>query len=240
MEHEIIQAECPECSPDGTVAHDILKEAPSLLVKCTLCGAIHPHTTEKKRTVRLRVVVSSEDTSSVSRMSVDTDEVISEGDEFIVEDDTGENVNFVMVTSIESNGKRVDSSRADTIQTVWARTVDNVVTRVSITRGWQTESIVMDVDGEQQFTVGEIVTRGPHKFQIKKIKIREGSFLQKKGDTAAAKDIKRIFADSMERLEWLGNSKKRGRKPAPRPRSRDYIIKPRGSATWTLKKKESG
>jgi hypothetical protein len=53
-----------------------------------------------------------------------------------------------------------------------------------------------------------------------------------------AKYIKRIFADSSERMEWLRDYKKTGKKRPGKPRSGGPVIKPRGPSTWTLKKKE--
>ena len=49
MVHEIIQAQCPNCSPHEPVPHDILEENPDILIKCTLCDAIHPYHSEKRK-----------------------------------------------------------------------------------------------------------------------------------------------------------------------------------------------
>lgn len=236
MEHEIIQAECPECSPDEPVPHTILKERPGLLVKCTQCDSIHPHLKEKTRPVSLRVVVSSHDRSAGRRITLDSKEVISVDDEFIVEDNSGEMANFVQVTSIESGGKRVNMARADSIQTIWARATDKVNAKISVNKGWETRSIEMKVDGEKEFTVGETLSYDNETFQIKKIKLRDSGSVDRKGERVPAKHIVRIFSDSMERIEWLEH-KKEGKRRISRPRIGGPAIQPRGSAQWTLKRK---
>lgn len=234
MEHEIINATCPECSPDEPVEHTIVKERPGLLIKCSQCQAVNPHFIKKETTKHIRVVVSTGDTSVTRMLELGSDELISKDDEFIVEDETGEHANFVIVTSIESDGKRVNDSKADKIQTVWARSTDKVMARISVTRGWQTQSFEMEVPGDHQFTVGETIIKDQEKFLIKSIKEIEGRSLQKKGDSAMAKHIKRIYTDSEERLEWLNRPKKTHKKGS---RS---VMGQRGSATWTLKRKENG
>ncbi|MCL7413030.1 MAG: hypothetical protein M8353_05370 [ANME-2 cluster archaeon] len=236
MEHEIIQMECPECSPDEPVPHTILKERPGLLVKCTQCDSIHPHQKEKTRPVNLRVVVSSQDRSASRRITLDSEEVISVDDEFIVEDDSGEMVNFVQVTSIESGGKRVNMARADSILTIWARATDKVNAKISVNKGWETKSLEMKVDGEKEFMIGDTLSYSNETFQIKKIKLRDGGSVDRKGEKVPAKHIVRIFSDSMERIEWL-DRKKNGTKRISRPRSSGTSIQPRGSAQWTLKRK---
>ena len=237
MVHEIIRTYCPECSPDEHVAHEIVKDGPGLLIKCTLCNAIHPHGTEKKKMVTLRVVVGYGNTSATRRLSIESDEIISKDDEFIVEDEPSAEVNSILVTSLESDGTRIDSAKASDIQTVWARFTDQVTAKVSITRGWETESIDMDVPGDRLFTIGELIPWKSEQFLIKKIKIRDGGFIKRKGETAAAKHIKRIFADSMERVEWLKRPAKTRKKSAYRSSHGGSIIRKRGSATWTMKRK---
>jgi uncharacterized Zn finger protein len=236
MVHEIIQAQCPDCSPDEPVPHSILKEKPYLLIKCTQCDAVHPHHIEKKRKKEVRVVVSSGESSFTRKLTLNSDEALTVGDEFIVEDESTGEANFVIVTSIETDIKRVDVAKANDIQTVWARSTDKVIAKISITKGWQTESIEMEVLGDREFTVGEILKEGQERFLIKKIKTREGGFLKDEGNSSQAKYIKRIFADSMERVEFLSRPKKTYRK-----KSHGHggsIIRPRGSASWISKKKE--
>ncbi len=238
MVHEIIQAQCPNCSPHEPVPHDILKEKPDILIKCTLCGTIHPYYSEKKKKTNIRVVISAGDSSTTSTIVQESDEIISVDDEFIVESGPEGEANFVLVTSIESGDKRVHSARADEIDTIWTRHTDTVTTKISITRGWQTESIEMEVPGEREFTIGEMLSSGPDRFVIKKIKVRDGKFFKRNGECVMAKYIKRIFADSSERMEWLRDYKKTGKKRPGKPYSGGPLIKPRGPSTWTLKRKE--
>ncbi|MBW6519354.1 MAG: hypothetical protein K0A89_12765, partial [ANME-2 cluster archaeon] len=156
---------------------------------------------------------------------------------FIVEDDSGEMANFVQVTSIESGGKRVNMARADSILTIWARATDKVSAKISVNKGWETKSFELKVDGEKEFTIGETLSYNNETFQIKKIKLRNGGSVDRKGETVPAKHIIRIFSNSMERVDWL-DRKKDGKKRISRPHSSGPAIQPRGSAQWTLKRKE--
>ncbi|MCD4845205.1 MAG: hypothetical protein K8R25_12035 [Methanosarcinales archaeon] len=238
MVHEIIQTHCAQCSPDEMVPHTILKEGTEPLIKCKQCGAIHQYRIPKTKSVDIRIVVSTGDHSSTHRLSLDSDKIVSIDDEFMVEDELHDQANFVLVTSIESGDKRVDSAKADEILTLWARSTDKVIAKISITRGWQTDTIDLQVPGDREFSVGETISRGPDVFRIKKIKIRNGRFTENEGEPIKAKYIKRIFTDSVERIEWLNRpAPKKTKKGSPMYTNKS-IIKPRGSNTWTLKTKE--
>jgi len=208
------------------------------LIQCTLCNAVHSHITPKKTSRNIRVVVSTGEQSSTGKLTLESDEIISIDDEFIVEDESGSQANLVQITSIESGSRRVDNARVDEIITLWARLIDPVVVKISITRGWKTEAVDIEVPGERQFTVGETISSGPNRFKIKKIKIRNGRFIQNEGEIVMAKNIKRVFTDSMERIEWLNRPKVPHHKKPYRSQSSGSVIKGRSSDTWTLKKKE--
>lgn len=238
MVHEIIQTYCAQCSPDEMVPHTILKEGTEPLIKCKQCGAIHIYRKQKTQSVDIRVVVSTGDCSFTHRLTLDSDKIVSTGDEFMVEDELHDQANFVLITSIESGNRRVDSAKADEILTLWARSTDKVIAKISVTRGWQTDTIDLEVPGDREFCVGETISRGPDVFRIKKIKIRNGRFTQNEGEPVMAKHIKRIFTDSIERIEWLNRPAPEKTKKRPFMNTNKSIIKPRGSNTWTLKTKE--
>jgi len=208
------------------------------LIQCTLCNAVHSHIIPKKTSKNIRVVVSIGEQSSTGRLILESDEIVSIDDEFIVEDESGSQANLVQITSIESGNIRVDNARANEILTLWARLIDPVVVKISITSGWKTEAVDIEVPGERQFTVGETISSESLRFRIKKIKIRNGRFVQNEGETVMAKNIKRVFTDSIERIEWLNRPKVPQKKKAYRPQSSGSVIKGRSSDTWTLKTKE--
>ena len=83
------------------------------------------------------------------------------------------------------------------IETIWARAIDRVSLKVSINKGAITEPHSFDVDGDRTFSVGGVYSFGPISFRIKKIKLRDGRFLNKEGEEAKAYQIKRIFAGSV-------------------------------------------
>ena len=83
------------------------------------------------------------------------------------------------------------------IETIWARAIDKVSLKVSINKGKITEPYSFDVRGEETFSVGGVYSFGPTSFRIKKIKLRDGRFLSREGESVKAYRIKRVFASSV-------------------------------------------
>jgi uncharacterized Zn finger protein len=92
------------------------------------------------------------------------------GDELLVDDPSADEVYLVEVASVESDGRRTVVAVAAEIDTIWARAIDEVTVKIAIHDGTKTESIRMQVLGDQ-------------------------GFKKNKGDVVLAKDIKRIFAE---------------------------------------------
>ena len=59
-----IEVECPSCSPEEEVRHEVLKEGPSPLVRCLECGHVHVAEIKTPKSVTLKVVVSKMDVSN--------------------------------------------------------------------------------------------------------------------------------------------------------------------------------
>ncbi|OPY30393.1 MAG: hypothetical protein A4E28_00280 [Methanocella sp. PtaU1.Bin125] len=191
---EITEAECPSCSPDEPTTHVIIKEGG--LVKCEECGYVHAVPVQKKKTIKLRVIVSRQQESSVQEIEMDEDEVIHVGDEFVVEKD--DEVSGVKVQSIELKTKgRPEEAVAKDIDAIWARTIDEVIVKIAVQKGAITESINHKVSGDYEFTVGDTIKLQGYEAVITSIKEREGRHNKRAGQVSKAKDIKRIYSRSL-------------------------------------------
>ena len=192
---EIAEAECPSCSPDEPTTHIILKHGG--LIKCEECGYVHAVSVPKKKVIRLRVIVSRQKESSVQEIEVNEDDVIRVGDEFVVEQKNDE-VSGVQVQSIEVKTKgRPDVAIAKDIDTLWARTIDEVIVKIAVQKGAITESINYKVHGDFEFTVGDTLKLQGYEAEITSIKERDGGHQKRKGKVSLAKDIKRIYSRSL-------------------------------------------
>jgi uncharacterized Zn finger protein len=160
--------------------------------KCENCDPVHE--APKPRNVQVRVIVSKGE-ESVHRKAL-LSGVVGTGDELLIDDEATGEANLVRITSIEVGDKRKDSARAEDIKTIWARAIDEVIVKIAVSHRETTESIEMRVPGEREFVIGEKVKPDNRELEIKKIKIRDGGFKSRKGTAVAAKDIRRIYADS--------------------------------------------
>ncbi|MDY6930686.1 MAG: HVO_0476 family zinc finger protein [Halobacteriota archaeon] len=186
-----IYTECPTCSDENK--HQVIKESQSTaLVKCDECGTIHQVEMDRKRPISVRIVVSVDDLSFKSKMEFHPEDLVSVGDEFIVESE--DDASAVEVTSVElSSGKRVSSANAGEIETIWSRLTDFVVINVSLHKNRRTKAIRIKAPGDYKFIVGESESVEFQDFEISSIKLRDGKVLKTNGDDAAAKKIKRIY-----------------------------------------------
>jgi uncharacterized Zn finger protein len=191
---EIAEAECPSCSPDEPTTHVILKEGG--LVKCEECGYVHAVPVKKKKAIRLRVIVSRQQESSVQEIELNEDDVIHVGDEYVVEKD--DEVSGVKIQSIELKTKgRPEVAVAKDIDALWARTIDEVIVKIAVQKGAITESFNYKVNGDFEFTVGDNLNAQGYEAVITSIKEREGKHNKRKGQVSKAKNIKRIFSRSL-------------------------------------------
>ncbi len=197
-----IETVCPSCSPKIPVMHDVLKSGQNPIVKCKECGHVHPTKIGNKKPVNVRVVVSKGDESFKRSIQLDQDQVVSEDDELIVEDESEDEVYPIIVTSIESNEKRVAGEKAGDIGTIWGRSIDEVIVKVAIKNGSKTESFNKRVPGGYDFVIGDEDSVQGKKFIITHIKIRNGEFCSSKGETVEAKHIKRVYALPVKIRAW--------------------------------------
>ena len=101
----------------------------------------------------IKAIVSKEGKSMVCAIELAEDEECSVDDHLVAE--CGDDAFGVEVTSIEAGEKRVDRAKAADITTLWTRTIEQVVVKISVHDGRKTVPVYMECDGEQPFVVGE-------------------------------------------------------------------------------------
>lgn len=132
----------------------------------------------------VRTIISRGDVSERISMEISSDWLITVGDEFMHKDER------LLVTGIEVGGKRVNSSVAGEIQTLWTKNYDTIDLDVSVNFRGRTKALKITVAPEDEFEVGadmEIDSRPVfiHSIKTENKRMREG--------TATANEIVRIY-----------------------------------------------
>jgi uncharacterized Zn finger protein len=187
-----IRARCDEC---GEALHRVLKGrdrggSTSLVLKCSGCGRVSSVQACTAPERKLPIIISWLSESERAEISLDSTETVAVGDEFVVND-----LN-VIITGIESRGRRPRKCRVPEIDTLWAKRFDRVRVKVSLrlTRG-RNRSADFLASPDDIFTVGDTIDVDGQEICIYSIKkygrpIREGS--------AKAVDITRVYAEKPE------------------------------------------
>jgi uncharacterized Zn finger protein len=200
-----IEVECPSCSPEEEVGHEVLKEGQSPIVRCLECGQVHAAKLKTPKSVSLKVIVSKMDVSNTYKTELDSETVLQVDDELVVDDEETGVVVPILITSLEAGGKRIQIARAEDIETIWGRAIDEVTVKFSAQSGTEkTEVIEKRVPGDYEFVIGAEERVGKTSLFITKIKVRDGAFRSRKGDAVLAKYVKRIFA----RKKWEGSGQR--------------------------------
>lgn len=185
---------CPACGVSGE--HEVLKENGDLTVKCVYCGHVHKvNLSAGPGEVKRRVVVSQGGESFPTTVSLNPKESLEVGEERVLECDEG--IFGVEITSLESDKKRLSSAEAGDVETIWARSIDNVEVPITIHGEYNSESYTLQVPGDYEFSVGEKENVDKNKFEITYIISRDGEKWSYKGDSVSAKDIKRIYGEQL-------------------------------------------
>jgi uncharacterized Zn finger protein len=190
-----IEVECPSCSPEEEVGHEILKEGQSPLVRCLECGQVHATKIKTPKTVSLKAIVSKMDISETYKTELDSETILQLDDELVVDDEEKGVVCPILITALDAGGKRAQSAKAENIETIWGRAIDEVTVKFSVQSGTEkTEVIEKRFPGVYEFVVGAEEKVGNTRLFINKIKVRDGEFRSRKDDIVLAKYVKRIFA----------------------------------------------
>lgn len=205
---------CPSCSPEEPVVHEVLSPGGQSTVRCTDCGHVHKERIETPDEVDVDVVVSQDGESWTSTLTAAAEEHVAAGDEYVV--DTEEAIQQVRVTDIEVGpAQRTESAAMGDAETIWTRVVDNVGVNLTIhpkTGDGDTEQSRSErvfVPGDFEFTVGEVESFGDLEVEIEGVQLRDEvkddyrfEKLEKDGDTAFAKDVKRVYTRDQQSSAW--------------------------------------
>ncbi len=200
--NEEVEVVCPSCSPRHPVMHEVLKSGVNPVVKCLECSSVHPTIIETPKAVDIKVIVSRGEVSFPLRTRLQTDDIVRVGDEMFIDDESSDEVYPVVITAIESGQKRPEAAKVIDIDSLWGRAIDEVCVKIAIHEGTITRSVIKQVPGGYQFTIGSNEKAGPDEFKIIKIKVRDGTFKSRDGIVIEAKNITRIFANPVHRRSW--------------------------------------
>lgn len=183
---------CPGCGEEAP--QEVLRESRDLLLRCTACGHVHRAPREvRPEPLRVRAIVSAGTESVPGTVELMPGDPVELGDLLVAEGE-GDEAAGVEVTSIEvAGGGRVARARADAVETLWTRVVEDVVVPVSVHQGRETIPLHQRVDGEQVFVVGEVANFGNRPVRISHIKLRDGPVLRKEGWKTVARRVRRIY-----------------------------------------------
>ncbi len=180
--------ECPEC--DEETLHKTLKgrtqgkKKLELVLKCSSCGNVHKEILEALDDIKVRMIISRGDVSEKAQGEFPEDWVLAIDDEFMHDEER------LKVTGLEVDGKRVEKAPVKTIQTLWTINFDLARVKVSINRDGRTRSLDLEVDPEEEFTVGTRIEIDGIEYEIHSIKLKHRSIRR---GTAEARDILRVY-----------------------------------------------
>lgn len=201
---------CPACSPAQDTVHEVLKPGGQATIRCTECNHVHKAQLPKEHTFTRDVVVSQDGDSFSASVDVPADETLAVGEEFLLE--TEEAIMTVRITSLELDQGRTEEAPAEDVRTIWTRAVGNVSVNVTAHpksgEHDETRSFRLQVPGDYEFAVDETDEFGEEEFSIEGIYLRDDATgydhekLDFGGDSAVAKDIKRLYVRDESTSAW--------------------------------------
>jgi len=194
---------CPACSPDRDTEHEVLAAGGGYAtVQCRDCQHVHKEQLPGAEPVTRDVVISQDGESTTATVEAPRAETIARGEEFVVE--TPEAILEVRITDLQVDAEtRRKRATVEDVETIWTRVVDNVAVPTTINPADgeldESHSVKVHVPGDHEFTVGERAEHGDAAFVVTGIKLRDDAVgyefhaMDHDGDTAAAKDIARLY-----------------------------------------------
>ena len=153
-------------------------------VQCSQCYHVHHVLIKEKKPISVRVIVSWLDKSKKKRIQLDPDDVIKLGTELQMDEYP------ILITGIESEGRRVKSAKASAITTLWAKRFDKVQVHFSIPKGSRTLSKTILAVPDEEFSIGDIVDIDRKAVVVCKIKTEDRMVTR---GSAMASEIVRIY-----------------------------------------------
>ncbi len=155
--------------------------------------------------------MSHEGDSFSTYIEAPPNEPVQVGEEFIIDND--DVLLAVRITDLELGPEqRATEAAIEEVSTFWTRAVDNVYVNVTVHpadgKRHESKSIEIGVPGDYEFEVGSRESHGDISMEINGLVIRDDAIdypatkLDHRGDTAPAKDIKRIYAKDTRSTAW--------------------------------------
>ncbi|MEM2934258.1 MAG: HVO_0476 family zinc finger protein [Methanocellales archaeon] len=168
-------------------------EVSRFLFKCMECGAIRAGDIQRRKPLKVKLIISELDKSRCSSLELKPEEVVKIGEELAVEEQN--EVKVVEITAIEKKaGERGKLAIASEIACLWGRAISEITVKIAIQEKGVTRSISVKVPGDREFAVGERTKIAGEELEITAIKIRKGRMMKREGSAALARNIKRIFS----------------------------------------------
>lgn len=185
--------DCPSCGENAV--HEVLRgkmgkkqDTLEATVKCQECGHTYTTVVREPESIKIPIIVSDRSESHKEEIELMEDEILSVGDEIFL----GESQ--LLVTAIESKGKRVENREPADIDTIWAKKFDRVIVKISINKHTQTIPAELEALPDEEFYVGDLMTIGTEKVAIHSIKTESGTVRR---GSVEARNIVRIYAKAV-------------------------------------------
>ncbi|MFZ2500311.1 MAG: HVO_0476 family zinc finger protein [Methanosarcina sp.] len=122
-----INIECPSCSPEEKVSHELLKLGKSPLVHCLQCGIMYVASgLDIPEKISVRVYVNRIEHPFTRWVKLSAGEVLSEDEEIVLDTGKATSDNPFVITSLQVGVRRVPSAPAEELDTIWARPLDEI------------------------------------------------------------------------------------------------------------------
>lgn len=192
--------ECPICgsdeieilnSKDKSSKNNFTEE---YLLKCQDCYHVFKDSFSAKKPKPYRIIISEMDNSTKTTIDLSPSDQLEVGD--ILLSDLGQ----VEVTSIETEGKRVNKASIEDIVTIWASSVE-IPARIgfSVDLHGKVDSYKLDLDRDFEIATEDIVKIDKHVVKIHVIKTKERKITN---GYAKANVIKRVYSKPIKTKKY--------------------------------------
>ena len=184
--------DCPICGSDDI---EILnskqkttkkKYTEEYLLKCGECGHVYKNVISLKKPRPYRLIISEQDKSHKTTIDLSPSDELQTGDTLLTE------LGQVEVTSIEVGDKRVEKSKLEDVDTIWASSVE-IPARIgfSVDLHGDVDSYKLDLERDFEIAPGDVVKIENHIAKVHVIKTQERKLTS---GFAKAGVIKRVYS----------------------------------------------